>query len=143
MDAAPKLASSPIASPGDAHGEVAVKALSSSDVVHDAPDVEVVLTNKAPSTNGSSNRGVVKGLVCRLLENSQTPLDDAVSSFDVLPTPVADRLLCWFRLASTRASGCVTVELGCVPSIDLALLVLRPRIQVAASWMVCFHLAFA
>ncbi|GMH29935.1 hypothetical protein Nepgr_031778 [Nepenthes gracilis] len=62
MDAVPKLAFPPLAPPVDAPAE----------------DV-------APSTNGSTNRGVVKGLVCRLSVDSQTPLDDAVSTIDALP----------------------------------------------------------
>ncbi|GMH29452.1 hypothetical protein Nepgr_031295 [Nepenthes gracilis] len=82
MDAAPKLASSPIAPPGDAHGEVAVKALSSSDVVHDAPAVEVVLTN-----NGSSIHREEVDLDCWPLVDSQAPLEDAESSIDVVPNP--------------------------------------------------------
>ncbi|GMH29439.1 hypothetical protein Nepgr_031282 [Nepenthes gracilis] len=44
-----------------------------------------------PIVFSKSNRGQ-KGLVCRLLEDSQTPPDDALSSFDVLPIPSVDRL---------------------------------------------------
>ncbi|GMH04836.1 hypothetical protein Nepgr_006676 [Nepenthes gracilis] len=85
-----KLASSPIAPPGDAHGEVAVMALSSSDEASivckfDAPAVDVV-----PSKNGSSICRDEVDHDCWLLVDSQAPLDDTMSSIDVLHSPIAD-----------------------------------------------------
>ncbi|GMH25398.1 hypothetical protein Nepgr_027241 [Nepenthes gracilis] len=70
VDAVPKVASSPL-----------------------APPVDTPADDVAPSTYGSSNRGVAKGLVCRLLVDSQTPLDDAVSSIVALPIPGFCRVL--------------------------------------------------
>ncbi|GMH22176.1 hypothetical protein Nepgr_024019 [Nepenthes gracilis] len=72
--------------PGGAHGSAVVNPLSISDVDsvchYDAPD-EVV----APSTT----RGVAKGLDFRALEDSQPPLEVAMSSNDALPIPVGSK----------------------------------------------------
>ncbi|GMH04805.1 hypothetical protein Nepgr_006645 [Nepenthes gracilis] len=90
VDDGPILASSPLAPPRVALGEVADKALSSYDDVSivyqfETPVVEVILTK-----NGSSFRGDEEGLDCRLLVDSQAPLDDVLSLIDFLPKPGAE-----------------------------------------------------
>ncbi|GMH02067.1 hypothetical protein Nepgr_003906 [Nepenthes gracilis] len=109
----PKLAPSPLAPPGGAHGKVVVNPLSNFDVVsvchYDAPAEDV-----APSTNGSCNRGVVKDPV---LVDSQTPLNDAMSSLDVLPIP--ECCYCSFVLLQIYHA-----DLACLLSSRLGMLLL-------------------
>ncbi|GMH29449.1 hypothetical protein Nepgr_031292 [Nepenthes gracilis] len=73
-----------------------------------APPMDAPAEDEAPSINGSTTRGVEKGLV---LVDSQPSLDDAVSTSDALPTPDADRLAALGLSCSDLEESVVVLDL--------------------------------